>query len=195
MAKKKENKKESQNTTPEININGSEKYVGNVKIRVVRNGHILNDITKHNEGNYPLFSFLVACLNSTFDINGVPNYIGLLYNKEGSTPKLLHSVSIPKSSRFVSKKRIENTSTEVPQVNYQFTIPASYLFTSSEYLNDDGLVEINRLQLYNSYAGNINNINNYCAQIDLDSDNSIKLNPSDIQKYTIFVTWSLYITN
>ena len=187
MAKKKEKQKESQNTSPEINISGGQKYNGNVNIRVVRNSQLMKNITKHNAGGQPLFSFLVACLNSNWQPADVPNYIGLCYN-DGESTTCLHTVSIPKVSSFVSTR----SGTTIPQVNYQFTIPASYLNATP---TESNMVVVNRLQLYNS--SNINKETNYSAEIVLDpaQNETIKLDPSNIQKYTIFITWSLYITN
>lgn len=191
MAKKKEKVEQSQNKSPEISIGDGQKYNGNASVRVVKNSHIIKNLTKHNAGGIPLFNFLIACLNSNYELGGVPNYIGLGYNNGVST-SLLHSVSIPKVSSFVSTKTFEGTGESVPQINYQFTIPASYLSATP---TESNKVVINRLQLYDS--NHINQATNFSAEIILDplKNETIILDPSNIQKYTIFITWSLYITN
>lgn len=176
-------------TEANVNIKEGQKYTGSVNIRLVKDGHTIQNITKHNNGSLPLFSFLVNCLASNWDAKGVPGYINLGYTSGNEYTTATKSI-IAKTSQFISN----NDSAGVPQINYQFTIPTIYLQGSSS--SDRTNVKINTLRLYNQ--DNVKNIGDndttYSAEIK-DLDPEIKIPIADLQKYTMFVTWSLYITN
>lgn len=183
MAKRKP-KEQPQNN--EIKIIEGQKYNGSVNIRLVRNGKTVKNITQHNAGHTPLFMFLVNCLNENYNSNDVPKYISLgHYNNDYTSYTPYSNIGVPKTSQFVS-------TTPNYQVNYQFTVPTMTLKSNSN-------LEINALRLYNttnSQQINEDKIfeNSQCsAEIRLDT--SISISVADLQKYTLFVTWSLYITN
>ena len=187
MGKKK--KEVEQPTNANVNIKEGQKYTGSVNIRLVKDGHTIQTITKHNNGSLPLFTFLINCLASNWDVRGVPGYINLGYTSGNEYTTATKSI-IAKTSQFISN----NESEGVPQINYQFTIPTIYLQSSSS--PDNINVIINTLRLYNQ--DNVKNIGDnddtYSAEIK-GLYPEIVIPIADLQKYTMFVTWSLYITN
>ena len=126
-----------------VEIKNNPKYNGSVNIRLVRNGKTIQNITKHNEGNTPLFSFLINCLNGTLNEEGIPHYINL-GRMDGSDYKSLTTYKLHSTSSFVSKATVNDV--EYPTMNFQFTIPTLVLNVGSNV----GEVVIDAMRLYNS---------------------------------------------
>ncbi len=172
---------------PEIKITDSQKYKGSANIRVVKNGKTIKNITQHNSGNMPLFTFLVNCLAENYVSNDVPKYISLGYFNNNNYTSY-SNIGVPKTSQFIT------ASSNKYQINYQFTIPTVTLSVDGE-----GDLIINTLRLYNqsnssSIGENVPFENSSCsAEIRLNTP--IEIEKTDLQKYTLFVTWSLYITS
>ena len=185
--KKKTIEQQEKQVNVSTEVKDSQKYNGSVNIRLVKNGVTVQNIVKHNAGNTPLFTFLINCLSGSYNPSSIPSYINLGYYNN-SVYRVLTTNIIYKNSSFISV----NTTQNVPQINYQFTIPTVLLNTAG--FTDS--VIINSMKLYNLdnlNTANIENDDNYCAMINL--ENEIEIPVADIQKYTMFVTWSLYITN
>jgi len=179
-----------------LSVSEGQKYNGNVSIRLVKNGKTVQTINKHNDGFLPLFDFLINCLASNYNNGiGIPNYIRCGYSSgSGNERTYINLMNNPllRSSSFISSKSISNSS-NVPQINYQFTIPTVMLSQESGAIEDNTILKINTFRLY-SYA-NLSTTVNQSAEVILDKDDTIKVPIIDLQKYTMFITWSLYITN
>lgn len=191
MGRKKKNvEQQEKQVNNNVEIKDSQKYNGSVNIRLVRNGITVKNITKHNNGNTPLFIFLINCLASNYNSSGIPSFINLGHYGDGSIYNVLTKNTIQKTSSFISTNSVDNIS--IPQINYQFTIPTALIIPDTS----GNQVDIDAMRLYN--LDNINSANedgdtNYCAEIRL--NDPITLAVADLQKYTMFITWSLYITN
>ena len=175
---------EPQQTQTNVEIKDSSKYSGSVNIRLVKNGKTIQNINQHNEGNLPLFSFLINCLNGYLNEKGIPNYISLGTTDSGTKPyKPYTNYKLKSSSSFIVNKPINNVN--YPSINYQFTVPTILL-------NSDNDLSIDTLRLYN--LENVDELgDNWSAQIIL--NDPIEINKDDLPKYTIYITWSLAIIN
>lgn len=178
---------ETQQEQTNVEIRNNPKYSGSVNIRVVKNGRTIQNITKHNEGNTPLFSFLIGCLSGTLNEKGIPNYINLGY-MDGSDYVSLTTYKLKSSSNFPSNVSVSDV--VYPSINYQFTIPTLILDTKGE----GQTIIVDAMRLYS--ADNVVDMNNsnWSAQI-INIDPKIKIKKDEVQKYTLFITWSLAITN
>lgn len=185
MARNKKVKQTPLNQNVGVKIDDKVKYEGNVQIRLVKDGRVVKDITKHNSGNIPLFLFLANCLLGQFQSTGIPNYITLGYYSEQDGVNTYTNLS---SSAILSGNSYLLDSN---QVNYEFTIPTVTI--SSSGINDN--ITINRLRLYNTE--NLSTFknqddNNYSAEVEV---SGLNVPISDIGKYTIFVIWTLTLSD
>lgn len=188
MGRKKKVVETQQEKDNNINISGGQKYTGNVSVRLVKNGKTVQNINKHNSGYKPLFDFLIGCLASNYNNGvGIPQYLELGYTYNDNYIKLINN-PILKASSFIST----NSQHGVPQVNYQFTVPTVLLMEENTAISDNKLT-VNTFRLYSS--NNIGVENGMSADIILDDNDKIEIPISDLQKYTMFITWSLYISN
>lgn len=159
-------------------------YYGFAKISTFRGNKLIKTTIAHNNGTVLLFKLLSSALCGVYNANSMPRYIDIgIFENSTFT-------SVLTSRPLLSSKVDENFSiwdadigTQIARYGASFTsiIPAVQ-FNINEPKN------INNLRLY---SGNTDN--NLLAEISLNSNNSIEVNPSD--GYNYIIEWVMIFDN
>ena len=121
QVKKVENKVEpSQEKKVETNMKIT--YFGNVHIDFMKNGKRIRRLNSHNNGNTPLFTFLLNCLASDFREVDRPKYVLVL--KQGSATDASKTVFVSSVQLIANPSVILDTSSE-PVLSYKILVPSS----------------------------------------------------------------------
>lgn len=156
QVKKVENKVEpSQEKKVETNMKLT--YSGNVHIDFIKNGKKIRRLNSHNDGNTPLFTFLLRCLASDFREVDRPKYVFVLKQDDNDNKESIFVSSV----QLIANPNVILDNTE-PILSYKILVPSS-VFLPNEF-------KISALAFYSSAnlptgitAGktNIKDYNNY----------------------------------
>ena len=172
--KKKEEQIKIETTTPTV------VYHGGATIKIIKNGRVVKQTKKHNEGGTPLFRFLADCMAGNFYPNNRPTCIRV-GNFDGTNFTDYSLSYVVSSTSSVSRTT----------VNISFTIPGG-LINVALISNDK---PINCLRVYS--VSNVNNEDSYSAQIVLSGEQGTDEAPitSFNTDESLLIVWSMNIDN
>lgn len=86
-------KRKSKTRKVKVRSNTTLQYTGDVSIKVLRKGKVVRSIRNHNDGNAPLFKFILDCLAGEYHEENRPTWIVPFHTEEDkdyySIPKII----------------------------------------------------------------------------------------------------------
>lgn len=110
-----------------IDTNMKLNYSGNVRIDFIKNGKKIRRLNSHNNGNTPLFTFLLRCLASDFREVDRPKYVFVLKQDDNNESIFVSSVQLIANPTVISGS--EDTP---PILSYKILVPSS-IFSSNDF--------------------------------------------------------------
>lgn len=125
QVKKAENKIEPSHEK-KVETNMKLTYSGNVHIDFIKNRKKIRRLNSHNNGNTPLYTFLLNCLASDFREVDRPKYVFVLRQDNNNNSIFVSSAQLIANPSVISDSTSE---TSEPILSYKILVPSS-IFTS-----------------------------------------------------------------